>query len=76
MTGQRTHPDKSGALRLNAGEYGRNPDGVWCVRPPEGRLVCLRNEDVTEHKDGTITVGRIIHGLRKWKLEKGQWRTV
>lgn len=52
----------------------------WCGVSPDGQQVGLRNHQVTEHEDGTITVSPSIlvssphqtpwHGF----LERGVWR--
>jgi hypothetical protein len=66
------------------GDYGRLADG-WYARPPRGHMGCLRNHEVTEHEDGTITVSPSIlitstrgDGTAKevWHgyLERGVWR--
>lgn len=65
------------------GEYGRYA-GQWMGIPP-GRdmLVGLKNHEVTEHEDGTITVSPSIlvrrpHTEDSWHgyLERGVWREV
>ncbi len=50
------HPDASGNLILNEGDYGQDGSGLWHVRPPGQHLGCIPHHKVTEHKDGTITV--------------------
>ena len=83
MTGQRVYPNKEGHLWLKEGEYGKDSDGVWSIRTPNGLCGCLINHSVIEHEDGTITVspsilvsngegGKSYHGY----LEKGIWREV
>lgn len=51
----RRHPDPSGNLILDEGDYGIK-DGIWYVRPPGQHMGSLEKHKVTEHKDGTITV--------------------
>jgi hypothetical protein len=64
------------------GDYYLSPQAGWCGVSPDGQMVGLRNHDVTEHEDGTITVSPSIlvgsgpdrptwHGY----LERGVWRT-
>lgn len=85
MQGERVRPDETGALWLAPGEYGQNVAGEWCARPPGGRvhMGSLKEHDVTEHGDGTITVSPSILiqqdgpiGLVLWHgyLERGVWR--
>lgn len=73
-----------GKLALQMGEYGKDANGVWFARPPTTGIGMgnLSAHDVTEHKDGTITVspsilcegqpGHTWHGY----LEHGVWREV
>lgn len=81
MQGTRRYADEEGHLWLKVGEYGWDPrHGVWLANTPNDHLGDLRNHDVTEHEDGTITVrpsirvsdgdGELWHG---W-LERGVWR--
>ena len=87
MKGRRL-PDGVGVFA--ACDYGRLEEGaqekrwVWHARPPHGHVGSLKNHDVTEHEDGTITVSPSIlihssdddgspvvwHGF----LERGVWR--
>lgn len=74
MIGERIFPHKfGGRLRLSEGGYGKDLRGQWWVRPPEGNMIKVKNEDVVEHADGTISVqvGINGHGLL---LEHGTWR--
>lgn len=73
---------------MDPGDYGRDPEtGDWYARTPAaGELyLCgyLRNHEVVEHDDGTITVSPSIlvshphrDGVRRWHgfLERGVWR--
>lgn len=78
--GTRHYPHEvTGHLLLPEGGYGKDKRGVWHARPPGQHMGCLKNHDVTEHEDGTITVSPSIeigdnqsvwHGF----LEKGIWR--
>ena len=85
--GVRVHSSDEDGFWLREGDYGRNPaDGKWYGRPPGTHMGGLEAHEVTEHKDGTITVspsilvtthegtGRphIWHGY----LERGIWREV
>ncbi len=66
--------------RLAPGDYGKDRNGLWWVRPPkpEIHMGALTSEHkVVEHEDGTITViGSILtegyHGL----LEHGVWKEI
>lgn len=82
----RVYPDDKGRLNLAEGDYGKDPrNGIWYARPHGDHLGSLKNHEVTEHEDGTITVSPSIlitgydgdsqvtwHGY----LERGQWRRV
>jgi len=67
---------------LKAGDYGKDSDGFWICRTPNGHLGSLVNHTVVEHEDRTITVspsilvtngeGQLWHGY----LERGVWREV
>jgi len=69
---------------MEMGEYGKDKDGVWFMRVPEPGfgMGSLRNHEVTEHEDGTITVSPSIlctgHHDKQWHgyLECGVWRKV
>ena len=64
---ERVYPNKYGRLRLPTGSYGRDLRGRWWLRPLHSDSAALRDADVFEHQDGTITVsGHLING---------QWRT-
>lgn len=80
MKGRRVYPDENGHLKLAPGDYGKDVHGVWRARAPRLCSGNLRNHEVTEHEDGTITVSPSIlieqppigtwHGY----LERGVWR--
>ena len=56
-TGRRIDTNEKGKLWLGPGDYGKDARGVWACQPPGTDLLGgLRNHDVTEHEDGTITV--------------------
>jgi hypothetical protein len=80
MRGRRVEWD---AQILAPGEYAKLPDGTWFAATPNGVLASLRNHDVAEHEDGTITVSPSIKVFRSggaeiWHgfLERGTWRSV
>lgn len=68
-----------GETTFAEGDYGR-VDGVWHVRPPGGHLGPLREHQVTEHPDGTITVSPSIlqddDHSQHWYLHQGAWHKV
>ncbi len=81
MQGRRVYPNESGQILLSPGDHGQHPEtGEWLARPPSCHAGGLKNHEVTEHGDGTITVSPSIliddgvggkyHG---W-LERGVWR--
>jgi hypothetical protein len=88
MIGRRIYPDEKGSLALRPGDYGKDKHGEWIARTPNGLTGSLKNHEVMEHEDGTITVSPSIlvsggdypdskdeitwHGY----LEKGMWREV
>lgn len=66
---------------LEMGEYGKDPDGKWYMRPPAIGFGVggLGLHQIEEHEDGTITVSPSIlatgnHG-KQWHgyLIKGVW---
>jgi hypothetical protein len=65
-----------GHLFLAEGDYGRDSDGTWMVRPPRSGAGMLdEGWQVTEHDDGTISATPSIdtgtwHGF----LVHGEWR--
>jgi hypothetical protein len=69
---------------LEMGEYGKDSDGKWYMRPPVSGfgMGSLGLHTITEHEDSTITVSPSIlcagHHDRQWHgyLEKGIWREV
>lgn len=73
MKGQRVHGEI-----FAPGDYGK-VGGVWLARPPKGHTGSLKQHEVTEHEDGTITVSPSIlvtGGREPWHgfLERGVWR--
>ena len=83
--GRRVFPDATGSLRLAEGDYGKGTDGIWLARPPGDHLGDLRNHEVIEHEDGTISVAPSIlitgedgSGQTRWHghLERGIWRRI
>ncbi len=71
MKGKRVQPDSSGYLKLAPGEYGKDGNGIWRVRPPTIQVDGLEKQQhplsgtlskhtVKEHEDGTITVSPSI----------------
>lgn len=86
MQGKRQDLDDN-YLVLEAGEYGKNQDGVWFMRPPQhdgfySGMGNLSAHTVVEYEDGTITVSPSIlvtgHHGKRWHgyLERGVWREV
>ena len=41
---------------LAEGDYWKDADGLWWLRPPGGHMSTLGGHTVEEHEDGTITV--------------------
>lgn len=86
MIGRRLTDGPLTAAVFAPGDYMKVTEGedagVWYIRPPRGHVGCLRNHEVTEHEDGTITVSPSIlidyHGTEglNWHgwLERGVWR--
>lgn len=68
---QEPHP------QLPEGGYRREKQGetwVWMARPPgTPHSGSLRNHDVTEHEDGTITVEPSILIRSSWAGEPYEW---
>ena len=80
VEGRRKFLNEDGVLWLSEGEYGQDQRGDWYCRPPGGHTGCLRNHEVVEHEDQTITVSPsilITQGPDQWHgyLERGIWRT-
>lgn len=71
---------------LPPGSYWRSKSGVWMAVTPKGHIGDLRNHDVIEHEDGTITVSTSIlvpvrtdkRDQESWYgfLERGIWREI
>lgn len=84
MKGRRVYPDENGRLVLAEGDYGKDADGWWNVRPPRsgaGFITGPRSDagdwKVTEHADGTITAEPSINtGQWHGHLVAGEWRQV
>lgn len=82
MTGElktegKRRPDGTSPHLFNPGDYGRW-EGDWYGSSPNGLLAGLRNHQITEHEDGTITVSPsiLVRGEDEWHgyLERGVWR--
>jgi hypothetical protein len=72
--GRRVHPTEKGFFGLAEGDYLKDLDGLWWLRPPGGQTgVSLHT--ITEHEDGTISAKEMIRvpGFRGY-LERGTWR--
>ena len=59
---------------VKEGDYFRDEDGMWAVRPPKSDIGFLDGHTVIEHEDGTITISPSIvtpnwHGY----LRQGEW---
>jgi len=75
----RKYVNESGDLSLSEEDYGKDNAGTWYARPPGCHTGSLRNHQVTEHDDGTITVSPSIlvtDATCQWHgyLVKGEWR--
>lgn len=69
----RRHPDSSGNLSLEEGDYGKNSTGIWFVRPPGQHTTLIgMNHKVTVHKDKTITVVPTLH-IKGMSPSDGNW---
>jgi hypothetical protein len=64
ITGRRVYPNEKGELWLAPGDYGKAANGEWLARPPtdpsQHLSGSLKNHDVVEHEDGTITASPSI----------------
>lgn len=75
----RRYPDEEGVLYLAEGDYGRDTDGTWFVRPPGSHMGPLTEHEIVEHEDDTITVSPSIRSdwgeLSYWHglLRRGEW---
>lgn len=89
MQGKRYRTFNELAEAQSRGEFGgyapvTDEEGktVWYASTPSGMLAALRDHQVTEHEDGTVTVSPSIACQsppdRKWHgfLERGVWREV
>ena len=76
--GKRIYPNQNDHMFYKPGDYGFD-DGEWFARPPDRvSLGSLKNHEVIEHEDGTISVSPSIlveQGNVKWHgyLKKGTW---
>lgn len=75
----RVELNEEGQLLLKEGEYGKDKNGVWYIRPPRCHMGSLQLHKVVEHEDGTITASPSIlidDGRTRWHgfLEQGFWR--
>ncbi len=81
VKGRRVYPNKDGNLVLSSGDYGKNlVTGEWLARPPTCHAGGLKNHNVIEHEDGTITVSPSIlitadgmNGSYHGFLKRGVW---
>ena len=84
ITGRRVEPHPERGLSLLPGDYGKSRvDGAWHARPPtapdfgEPHPISgnLREHEVVEHEDGTITVSPSILIQYPWgkKPDKDEW---
>ena len=72
---------EDGHLYLGPGDYGRETNGTWVIRPPRGDAGDIGDStghQVIEHEDGTISVSPSIDSPGAWHgfLEHGVWREV
>ncbi|KKM92252.1 hypothetical protein LCGC14_1220330 [marine sediment metagenome] len=80
MIGKRIYPNDNGDLFLSQGDYGQQINGEWFARPPNCHTGSLKNHEVTEHDDGTITVNPSIficddeNELYHGYLKHGEWK--
>jgi len=83
VIGRRVYQDAEGKLFLAEGDYGKDAEGWWNVRPPNSGAGFITGPTakpawiITEHEDGTITASPSIdtgqwHGF----LERGVWRKI
>ncbi len=82
----RVYPNDEGKISFPPNSYGQE-NGEWFVRIPGCHLGSVKNHQVTEHEDGTITVSpsilhhdfKIVDGEKvefqaHGYLERGEWR--
>lgn len=60
MQGRRVYIDNCGNLVLREGDYGKDAFGHWYGRVPGHHIANLRNHEIIEYEDGTITVNPSI----------------
>lgn len=82
MQGRRVYPGPDGRLPgLAEGDFGKDADGLWFVRPPGCHVGTISSHTVVEHEDGTISVTPSIlldePGVATWHgyLTAGVWIT-
>jgi hypothetical protein len=81
VRGRRVYPNAEGRLFLSEGDYGKDADGWWNVRPPSSGAGFITGPksgagdwQVTEHEDGTITASPSIDtGSWHGHLRAGVW---
>jgi hypothetical protein len=56
IPGRRVYPNERGHLVLAEGDYGKDLAGEWWCRPPGCSMGSLKDHEITEHEDGTVTV--------------------
>jgi len=71
----RKYLDKNNHLVLGSGDYGKDEHGEWHCKPPDAPMGSLKDHQVTEHEDGTITVSPSIHlpDIFHGYLRRGVW---
>ncbi len=83
MKGNRIYGSPEKGLAMMKGDYGRLASGEWMCVTPNGHMGNLTAHEVTEHKDGTITVspsilvtsrenGKDVEIYHGW-LKEGVW---
>jgi hypothetical protein len=81
MIGRRLPDGEQLPSQVQPGDYWKDQYGNWYAETPNGLTGFLRNHEVIEHEDGTITVSPsiLVNGGRPnaWHgyLERGVWRT-
>lgn len=81
LVGRRVFFREGFTTQFAEGDFGKDRDGVWWIRPPRCHLGRLEEHSITEHEDGSITVAPSIlyeAGIpeKSWHgyLEHGVWR--
>ncbi len=78
MIATRIEPNEEGQLYFpKILCYGKDKDGVWWFRHPDGGAGMLLDHHIDEHEDGTITVrpSLVMGGVHGY-LTKGEWRDI